>query len=114
MQPPEYGAMLFGVGGVLYPPDVPPSGLLLDEATAVRLAPLADDVWFWACAVASATPTLCICDDRSTDNGVEGLSPTLYASNLTGNDRQIAAVVEHLGLEPHLSALRSQSPSHGP
>ena len=111
---PEYGAMLAGVGGILYRPEVPPSELLLDEATAVRLAPLADDVWFWACAAASGTPTLCICDDRSTANGRQGLSPALYDSNRSGNDPQITAVVEHLSLERHLEALRSRTDDHRP
>ena len=41
-----------GVGGVLYPPGSLKKEMI-DEALFTRLAPTADDIWFWAAAVAN-------------------------------------------------------------
>ncbi len=48
--------LLFGVGGVLYPPHSLDLGML-DSKLFMSMAPTVDDVWFWAAAVAKGTKT---------------------------------------------------------
>ena len=51
---PSYRNLLFGVGGVLYPPHcLAPE--MLDPKLFMEMAPTVDDVWFWAAAVAKGT-----------------------------------------------------------
>lgn len=52
-----YGNIQTGVGGVLYPPhSLKPD--MMQESLFARLAPTADDFWFWAAAVANGTRIL--------------------------------------------------------
>lgn len=90
---------LTGVGGVLYPPDCPPDRLLLDPENAMRVTPTADDVWLWASSIAGGTPRYCTGQPFGRTNGLDGLSPALLDTNRTANDVQIAAAVEHFGIE---------------
>ncbi len=92
---------LTGLGGVLYPPDTPPDALMLQESLALDLAPTADDVWFWGCAIASGAKRFCTGMRYHTSNGLEDLSPALFSQNKSSNDVQIAAVVTHFRLEQH-------------
>jgi hypothetical protein len=50
----SYTNFLTGVGGVLYPPHVLYPDVT-NESLFMKLAPLADDVWFWAMAVMNGT-----------------------------------------------------------
>lgn len=47
-----YGNLLTGVGGVLYPPHVLKEEMI-DPQLFMESAPTADDIWFWAAAVAN-------------------------------------------------------------
>ena len=47
-----YGNLLTGVGGVLYPPHVLKEEMMRVELFT-KIAPTADDLWFWAAAVAN-------------------------------------------------------------
>lgn len=51
---PGYKNLLTGVGGVLYPPGALKKEMLKEELFT-KLAPTADDFWFWAAAVANGT-----------------------------------------------------------
>lgn len=48
----KYSNIQTGVGGVLYPPQALKTEMI-DESLFTRLAPTADDIWFWAAAVAN-------------------------------------------------------------
>ena len=49
-----YTNLQTGVGGVLYPPHSLDESML-DAGLFTRIAPTADDIWFWAAAVAKGT-----------------------------------------------------------
>lgn len=49
-----YTNLQTGVGGVLYPPHSLDESML-DAGVFTRIAPTADDIWFWAAAVAKGT-----------------------------------------------------------
>ena len=89
---------LTGVGGVLYPSGALNTDLLLDVDLARRLAPTADDVWFWAVALASGAKRFCTGMSYGSSNGLGNLSPSLFSRNKQANDEQIAAIVQHLNL----------------
>jgi hypothetical protein len=50
----SYTNFMTGVGGVLYPPHVLHSDVT-NESLFLKLAPYADDIWFWAMAVLNGT-----------------------------------------------------------
>jgi hypothetical protein len=51
---PKFGNIQTGVGGVLYPPNSLLPDMLYPEIFT-KIAPTADDLWFWAAAVANGT-----------------------------------------------------------
>ena len=94
-----------GVGGVLYPP-----GRLHPEVArhdlAGRLAPTADDVWFWAMAVRVGTAIHVVRDNLSevidiniARQGGLGSDLVLFRENCfeNRNDTALENVLEHLG-----------------
>ena len=93
---------LTGVGGVLYPPNCLYKDIL-NEELFMKLAPKADDVWFWAMAVLNHTKILIAKNwireltyvnperERGLTNEI-----TLFSSNKKGgNDLQIENVINH-------------------
>ena len=85
-----------GCGGVLYPP-----GSLHPDATDasafLRLAPTADDLWFWAMAVRQGTPVRFVAasDIQSLDTADE-LGPHALSrdnNDKGGNNRQFRAIL---------------------
>ncbi|MDR2602882.1 MAG: class I SAM-dependent methyltransferase [Spirochaetaceae bacterium] len=83
-------------GGVLYPPHSL-DGRCTDEKLFLKLAPKADDVWFWAMANLKGTECAVI---KNGFNAASEVVPNdqngLCVSNVNGggNDRQLKAVVE--------------------
>lgn len=51
---PGFQNLLFGLGGVLYPPHALDAEML-DPAIFMSMAPTVDDVWFWASATSKGT-----------------------------------------------------------
>ena len=88
--------LLTGLGGILYPPNAALDGLLLDVESALRHAPIADDVWFWGAARAVGIGRYCTAAHFGDPNGLDGVGPTLFERNRSENDVQIAAVAAHL------------------
>lgn len=96
---------LTGVGGVLYPPhSLDPE--VLNEDAFTKLAPTADDVWFYCMALKANTPirkvqTRHIDRDDFIENqsfNTEGLRQV----NVSGealNDKHLKAVLEHYNLK---------------
>ncbi|WP_209427693.1 hypothetical protein [Pararhodobacter sp. SW119] len=98
---PTERLMPLGLGGVLYPAKVLDDALLLDSATARRLCPTGDDIWFWAVARK--------CGVRHVSLGRSFMvlqefsdTPKLWSVNQLpdGNDMQIAKVIAALGIQP--------------
>lgn len=102
------GKMYFptGGGGTLYPP-TPVSEYFLDENLYMKLAPNADDVWFYFMGILSGLNTRIVghpCNrlkyvDIYKEYGLNGKS-TLQSVNVVQNqnDRQIRAVMEHFSI----------------
>ncbi len=51
---PKFENLQTGIGGVLYPPHSLKKEML-DSSLFMKIAPTADDIWFWAAAVANGT-----------------------------------------------------------
>jgi hypothetical protein len=87
-----------GVAGVLYPPDAL-SSEVHDEATFLRLAPRADDVWFFWMARRRGTAQVRVPGSFDLVTWPSSQAVGLLNDNLMagGNDRQIRAVEEAIG-----------------
>jgi hypothetical protein len=107
---PSFNNFFTGVGGVLYPPHSLYKDVTKQEIF-LRLAPNADDVWFWAMAIKNGTKinvinssfkTICINPEREL--GITG-EFTLAQLNVRegGNDPQLAAVIKEFNLLPMIS-----------
>lgn len=87
-----YTNLQTGVGGVLYPPHSLDESML-DAGLFTRIAPTADDIWFWAAAVAKGTKVAPVPCGKTTAKEVgkpKWLS--LKTTNLKpGDDRNFAA-----------------------
>lgn len=88
-----------GSGGILYPPGALHPDVC-DESLFPRLAPYADDIWFWAMAVLNGTFIRVvenfIADTKGVPLAEEVAAATLYEYNRQGgNDTQFANVLQH-------------------
>lgn len=92
--------LLTGVGGILYPPYVLKDALLFDIESAIALAPTADDIWFWAVALASSTPVHCLGYEKHFQISSNDHENSLSAINVFGgqNDIQLASVIKRFDL----------------
>lgn len=98
----SYRHLFKGRGGVLYPP-----GSLYKDVCSrdlfERLAPTADDIWFWAMAVMNNTKIKAVKDRISLLRSVDvyrefgNQKQTLHEINVSGgmNDRQINNIMEY-------------------
>lgn len=93
----SYRNLLMGVGGVLYPPHVL-CEKVFDEDLFMKVAPLADDLWFWAMAVLNGVKIKLIDDalcnaqvDFSADNSQALCQQNVYGEHK--NDVQFAAIL---------------------
>jgi hypothetical protein len=94
-----------GVGGILYPPKALDKQVL-DKDLFMKLAPMADDIWFWAMALINKeyngeeSPYVKIDHhqrlqsvDRASQN--DGNALRNYNVSQNGNDKQLKAVIEY-------------------
>lgn len=92
-----------GFGGVLYPPHCF-SDEIFNEKVFMKLAPKADDLWFWINAVLNKTPILCVhgyepivrellIDEDVQDIGL--INDNFYGN---GNDKQMKLLCEHYNI----------------
>lgn len=93
---------LIGGGGILYPPSARSSDML-DNSLATRLAPTADDIWFWGCSLANDTDIRCL--GLPAFRPVRGLAetPALKTINVHTNNHQFHSVINHFGLREKLT-----------
>lgn len=92
-----------GVGGVLYPPgSLRPD--MIDPALFTRLAPTADDFWFWASAVAAGTEIIPVPFGRNKPRGLgKPRELSLKTVNFkSGTDRNTAAFESILSEFPEI------------
>lgn len=86
-----------GIGGVLYPPHSFVDDVL-DRELFTRLAPNADDLWFWAMSELKGTKRALINDGyhniRDYDLDTVGLWNTLNNDEKTGNDAQLTNILD--------------------
>ncbi|MBR6411952.1 MAG: glycosyltransferase [Alphaproteobacteria bacterium] len=93
---PSFNNFLTGVGGVLYPPNALHTDVF-DENKFMKLAPQADDVWFWGMAVHNGTKINLVSNKGNSCIEIpETQDNALWKSNVTGgkNDQQISAVLK--------------------
>ncbi len=91
----EFTLLFTGCGGVLYPPGALHSEVRRREQFA-KLAPRADDLWFFAMAVKQQT-RIRVCEPhlREVIDIASSQSESLYQTNkLGGNDVQLAAILD--------------------
>lgn len=86
---PSFNNFLTGCGGVLYPPHVLYKDIF-NKDLFEKLAPTADDIWFWAMAVLNDTKINVIKGNQSSLNFVEGSQETgLCYTNVANNQNDI-------------------------
>lgn len=93
----RFSALQIGVGGVLYPPHCFHSDIL-DETLFTRLAPNADDLWFWAMAILAETPIIRVKNAMMPAvNYRANTTQSLCKQNLEGgaNDLQLKNLAIH-------------------
>lgn len=83
-----------GVGGVLYPPHSLRADMI-DEKLFSELAPTADDLWFWAAAVANGTPLMPVPFGRNKPKGLgKPRELSLKSVNFKGTTDRNAATLK--------------------
>lgn len=94
---PSFNNFLTGVGGVLYPPNVLNKDVFNVELFQ-KLAPLADDIWFWAMAVLNDTKINVIKHNNSSLVCIDGTQENcLCKQNVdeSKNDEQLNNILEY-------------------
>ena len=95
---PAYSNMQTGVGGVLYPPHSLKENML-DEKLFSKIAPTADDLWFWAAAVANGTKILPVPYGINKPKGLGkpknlSLKTVNFKSGVDRNAEALAAILQ--------------------
>lgn len=98
---PAARTFLTGVGGILYPPGSL-DARVTDLATAMRLCPTADDVWFKAMSLLNGRGCRVVTDGFPDLAPTARRGPSLLSVNVGEgrNDEQIAALLGHFGPLP--------------
>jgi hypothetical protein len=94
---PESTCFLTTGGGTLFPPHILPDDILFDIDLALRLCPLADDIWLWAVARKAGVSLICLGNHKIQSIKKVKLTSALSQLNLYEgqNDVQLAAVIEY-------------------
>jgi len=96
-----------GAGGILYPPRIFDGTDVLDVALFTKLAPFADDLWFWAMGTLNAVEFRLVKDcqvDLLDTNPFYDIMiappPRLYVQNfkLGKNDEQLENILKYYGI----------------
>lgn len=94
----KYGNIQTGVGGVLYPPhSLRPD--MIDVGKFVKLAPTADDLWFWAAAVANGRRVIPVPFGRNKPRGLGkprelSLKTVNFKSGVDRNTASLEAILD--------------------
>ncbi len=100
---PTYKNLQTGVGGVLYPPHSLKKEMI-DEALFTKLAPTADDIWFWAAAVANEKKIIPVPFGISAPHGIgKPMDISLMSINYrSGDDRNVKSLNAILKAYPEI------------
>lgn len=93
---PSFKNLAAGVGGVLYPPHILHSDVSRDDLF-IKLAPDADDIWFWAMAVLNGRKIMLAPKSRKIYTLKDSQDITLWSEN-SQNDRNnkiLNAIINH-------------------
>lgn len=92
-----------GVGGVLYPPHCLKEDML-DKGLFTRIAPTADDIWFWAAGVAKGTTVIPVPFGKNKPKGVgKPKQLSLKTTNFkTGSDKNAETLKAIIKLFPEI------------
>ena len=110
---PERGHDLFmpGGNGCLYPPSSLDTRVD-DLKVAETICPTADDIWFWAALSAAGTESICLGLNAHQSVSPQSKSEALSHINVTANDRQWKAAIEHFELHGFIASfLTAHEPS---
>ena len=96
---PGFDNIQTGVGGVLYPPGALKSEMIREDLFT-KLAPTADDLWFWAAAVANGRKILPVPFGRNKPRGLGkpkelSLKTVNFKSGTDRNLRTFNAIIQH-------------------
>lgn len=96
---PGFDNIQTGVGGVLYPPGALKSEMIREDLFT-KLAPTADDLWFWAAAVANGRKILPVPFGRNKPRGLGkpkelSLKTVNFKSGTDRNLRSFNAIIQH-------------------
>lgn len=94
-----YGNLQTGVGGVLYPPHSLKADMI-DADLFTKLAPTADDIWFWAAAVANGRKIIPVPFGVNAPHGIGkpaslSLMTVNYTSGVDRNIQSLNAILDH-------------------
>ena len=109
--PDDKDICLIGCGGILYPPAIFDTEILNSDVF-MRLAPRADDLWFWAMAKRAGIPTSLISHYgyaiNTAVNRINDFFPAEYKDNLSflndiegGNNEQLNNLISYYNLIPY-------------
>lgn len=89
--------LLTGIGGIYYPRGILNSGILNDIELAMKIAPLADDIWFWAVTILSNKSIICLGFRKPRANHPSDDTFSLSEMNVhqNMNDKQFQEVLRH-------------------
>ena len=86
-----------GAGGCLYPPEAL-NPMVDDLESALREAPTADDLWFWAALQKNQTEIVCLGIPPLRPIGFLRATPALSEVGQTENDKQLQQVLRHFDI----------------
>jgi hypothetical protein len=88
--------LLTGSGGIFYPPILNFDSIATDAISALEICPTSDDIWFWAAAIASNIPIICLCNNTLCDSFAQLDSPRLHSINSTSSGPNDLAFIRAL------------------
>lgn len=93
-----------GAGGCLYPPEAL-HPMVDDLESALREAPTADDLWFWAALQKNHTEIVCLGIPPLRPIRFLRATPALSGVGRAENDKQLQQVLQHFDIGPDINLL---------
>lgn len=93
--------LLTGVGGIYYPANCFDVDKLCDSELYQRLAPTADDLWYWVMTLEHGMNIVCLGEEGPRTSVPHGNSEKLTTTNVYsgGNDKQIVSLINHFEID---------------
>ena len=103
---PSQRTFLTSGAGTIYPPGLLPTDILCDYELAAKLAPNADDIWFWAVTRHAGASLRCLGINEVDPMNEQTDTPKLETTDQAAggmNDQYLSAVIDYFGLWEQLS-----------